>query len=416
MTTTPPMMPPVRGAEETPEATISGARRPRFLRRRRRLLVAAVAVLLVVGFVYFVLPKLIGLGATVRRLRGGDPKWLAFGAVLEALSLGGYIALFRTVFSCHEVRIGWKASYQITMAGVVATKLFAAAGAGGVALTVWALRASGLRTRSIAKRLVTFELLLYSVYAGALVVAGLGLSSGLIGGGAPWTLTLLPAAGGAFAIAVALSIGALPGDFERRARGLPASRRARRLLARLAIAPWAVRDAIGIAIQLVRQRRPWLIGALAYWAFDIAALWACFHAFGTPPPLGVIVMAYFVGTLVNALPLPGGLGGVEGGMIGAFLAFGTPGSLAVLAVLSYRAISFWLPTLPGAAAYLQLRRTVARWKDGPGLPRPSGRWEPSSHSSGLQKTTDIPRGRHLQRAQEPLTGPHRRARDRSSAS
>ena len=56
--------------------------------------------------------------------------------VLEALSLGGYVALFRTVFSCHGARIGWKASYQITMAGVVATKLFAAAGAGGVALTV----------------------------------------------------------------------------------------------------------------------------------------------------------------------------------------------------------------------------------------------------------------------------------------
>ena len=32
-------------------------------------------------------------------------------------------------------------------------------------------------------------------------------------------------------------------------------------------------------------------------------------------------------------------------------------------MLSYRAISFWLPTLPGAVAYFQLRRTVARWRD-----------------------------------------------------
>lgn len=68
--------------------------------------------------------------------RSAEPKWLGLGVVLEALSLGGYVALFRTVFSCHGARIGWKASYQITMAGVVATKLFAAAGAGGVALTV----------------------------------------------------------------------------------------------------------------------------------------------------------------------------------------------------------------------------------------------------------------------------------------
>ena len=53
-----------------------------------------------------------------------------------------------------------------------------------------------------------------------------------------------------------------------------------------------------------------------------------------------------VGTLANTLPLPGGIGGVEGGMIGAFLAFGVNASLAVLAVLTYGAISYWLPTLP----------------------------------------------------------------------
>ena len=88
-----------------------------------------------------------------------------------------------------------------------------------------------------------------------------------------------------------------------------------------------------------------------------------FHAFGTPPPFTVILMCYFVGTLGNLLPLPGGLGGVEGGMIGAFAAFGVDFNLAVLAVLSYRAISFWLPTVPGAIAYFQLRRTVARWRE-----------------------------------------------------
>ena len=80
------------------------------------------------------------------------------------------------------------------------------------------------------------------------------------------------------------------------------------------------------------------------------------------PPFTVIWMAYFVGTLGNLLPLPGGLGGVEGGMIGAFVAFGVDFNLAVVAVLSYRGISFWLPTLPGAIAYFQLRRTVARWR------------------------------------------------------
>jgi putative heme transporter len=322
-----------------------------------------VGVAAIAGFIQFVVPQLSALGPTLHRLRAGDPKWLGFGVVLEALSLGGYVALLRTVFSCHGVRIGWKASYQITMAGVVATKLFAAAGAGGVALTVWALRASGLSARSVARRVLALEFFLYGVYAGTLVVVGVGLRSGLFAGRAPWTLTIAPAVLGATVIVVLLSMRALPNDFERRMKPLVGARRGRRLLARLASAPWAVHDALDIVFSLIRERKPWLIGAIAYWGFDIATLWTCFHAFGSPPTVAVLVMAYFVGALANALPLPGGLGGVEAGLIGAFLAFGTHASLAILAVLSYRLISFWLPTVPGAAAYLQLRRTVGVWRD-----------------------------------------------------
>jgi uncharacterized protein (TIRG00374 family) len=346
--------------EATSEAPHS--RRRGFLRRHGRAVTAVIGVAAVAGFIQFVVPQLSALGPTLHRLRAADPKWLAFGIVLEALSLAGYVALFRTVFSCHGVRIGWNASYQITMAGVVATKLFAAAGAGGVALTVWALRASGLSARAVARRVLTFEFFLYGAYAGTLVVVGVGLRIGLFPGRAPWTLTVAPAVLGATLIAVLLSMRALPKDFERRMKPLTDARRGRRLLARLSSAPWAVHDALGICFSLVRERKPGLIGAVAYWGFDIATLWACFQAFGSPPTVAVIVMAYFVGALANALPLPGGLGGVEAGMIGAFLAFGTHASLAILAVLSYRLISFWLPTIPGAAAYFQLRRTVDVWR------------------------------------------------------
>jgi uncharacterized protein (TIRG00374 family) len=119
-----------------------------------------------------------------------------------------------------------------------------------------------------------------------------------------------------------------------------------------------VRGALGLA----RSGEPGLLGAFAWWGFDIAVLWASFHAFGAAPSVAVIVMGYFVGTLANTLPLPGGVGGVDGGMIGAFLAFGVDPATAVLAVLSYRAIAFWLPTLPGLVAYFQLRRTMGEWK------------------------------------------------------
>lgn len=360
---TPEEDPASRPFGEAASGAPSPDRRRGFLRRHRRAVAAAVGVAAVAGFIQFVLPQLGALGPTLHRLRAGDPKWLALGVVLEALSLGGYVALFRTVFSCHGVRIGWSASYQITMAGVVATKLFAAGGAGGVALTVWALRASGLSARNVARRVLALEFFLYGVYAGALVVVGIGLRSGLFPGRSPWTLTVAPAILGGIVIALLLSMRALPSDFERRIKPLAGARRGRRMLARVASAPWAVHDALGIAFALIKEGNPWLLGAIAYWGFDIATLWTCFHAFGSPPTVAVIVMAYFVGTLANSLPLPGGLGGVEAGMVGAFLGFGTHASLAILAVLSYRLISFWLPTLPGAAAYLQLRHTVGAWRD-----------------------------------------------------
>ena len=76
------------------------------------------------------------------------------------------------------------------------------------------------------------------------------------------------------------------------------------------------------AISHLRSRDPALLGAVLFWAFQIAVLWAAFHAFGDAPPLAVLVQGFFVGMLGNLLPMPGGVGGVEGGMIAAFVAFG----------------------------------------------------------------------------------------------
>jgi uncharacterized membrane protein YbhN (UPF0104 family) len=156
----------------------------------------------------------------------------------------------------------------------------------------------------------------------------------------------------------------LPEDIERRlARRAEGSGRVAHWTAALATAPALAASGIRTAIALARGRDWRLLGAPAWWGFEIGVLWACFRAFGSAPPLTVIWMAYFVGMLGNLLPVPGGIGGVEGGMIGALVAFGVDFNLAVLAVLAYRGISFWLPTIPGLVAYLQLRRTVARWRD-----------------------------------------------------
>ena len=114
---------------------------------------------------------------------------------------------------------------------------------------------------------------------------------------------------------------------------------------------------------MVRNHNPAILGSIAFWAFNVAVLWASFRAFGDAPPWAVLTMAFFVGMLGNLLPLPGGVGGVDGGMIGALIAFGVDGGLAVVAVLTYRAFAFWLPTIPGAIAFFQLQRTVARWRE-----------------------------------------------------
>jgi uncharacterized membrane protein YbhN (UPF0104 family) len=203
----------------------------------------------------------------------------------------------------------------------------------------------------------------YSVYLVALIVCGLGLYSGVFVGEGPTALTLIPAILSAVALALGAAMGLLPDESERRLEKLSHRKgRIGRLAARFATLPATLGSGVRTALGLVRERNWGLLGALGYWGFDIAVLGASFRAFGTVVPIAVLVMGYFLGTLGSLLPLPGGIGGVEGGMIGAFAAFGIPADRAVIAVLTYRAISFWLPTLPGIGGYLTLRSTVHGWR------------------------------------------------------
>ncbi len=331
---------------------------------RRRLIFLGLFIIAAVAGLYFLIPKLAGLKQTWGRLKHGDPLWLAVAMVVELLSIGGYTLLFGTIFSRGNRRIGWKASIEIPLAGIAAIRLLAAAGAGGVAVSAWALRRAGMEPRTIACRMVASYVLQYTVYLLALLVGGLGLRYGLFPGQAPFLLTILPAAFSAVVLVLVLSMALVPGDFERRLEQL-ARRHGRvgRLAARFATAPATLGSGVRTALEIVGERRPGVLGAVAYWAFDIAALGFSFKAFGTGLPVAVLVMCYFLGTLGSLLPLPGGIGGVEGGMIGAFAAFGVPGGSAVIGVLAYRAISFWLPTLPGIAGYVALRRRVHGWQE-----------------------------------------------------
>jgi hypothetical protein len=115
---------------------------------------------------------------------------------------------------------------------------------------------------------------------------------------------------------------------------------------------WVVRQGAADAGHMLAGGNRKLVGAsLAYYAFDNAVLWATFRAFGSSPPLGVIVMGYLVGSLAAALPVPAGLGALEGGLIGALVLYGAPAPAAVGAVLLYRGISVGLAVALGGAAW-----------------------------------------------------------------
>jgi uncharacterized protein (TIRG00374 family) len=330
---------------------------------RRNLIALGGFLLASLAALYFLLPQIAGLDDTWNRINQGRPEW-TFAALLLTLGMfAGYVAMFRGVFLRAGSRIGWRASYQITMAGLAASRLFAAGGAGGLVLTAWALRRSGMRKRTVADKTIEFLVLTYLPYAIAVVVCGFGLHWGLFSGEDPFSLTFVPAVVGVVLLGLALAIAFIPTDLQRRLRPF-AKRESKvgRLMEQLAAAPAATSAGVRDALAHLRSRDPALLGAVLFWAFQIAVLWAAFHAFGDSPPIAVLVQAFFIGMLGNLLPMPGGVGGVEGGMIGAFAAFGVDSGLAVVAVLVYRAFTFWLPLVPGVIAYFRLRRTVEGWK------------------------------------------------------
>jgi uncharacterized membrane protein YbhN (UPF0104 family) len=311
--------------------------------RRIAVMLGATAILVVGALV--LAPKIADLPDVWQRLAHGDMSWLGFALVLEALSFAGHIVLFRAVALDERGRIGMRASTEITLAGHMATRVLATAGAGGVALTAWAMRKAGMERRDVASRMTTFLVLLYVVYMAAMFFGGLGLYFGLIPGGGSFAITVVPAIVGFVVVATVWSF-----QFVK-----PGESRLRRWVS-------PVGDGVRDAKRLVKSGNLGLLGAILWWGFDIAVLWASFKAFGSSPAIGVLVVAYFVGTLANLLPLPGGIGGVDGGMVGALVAFGTNPGLAIVAVLAYRFFAFWLPIAPGAVAFASLRRTVSTWE------------------------------------------------------
>ena len=355
--------------EESSEDESVGAFQALLADRRKLFSGVAVVVLIVFG-IYVVFPKLVGLDDAVRKLDNAVWYWIVIAIAFNVAAFGAYVALFRGILggtrndAVHQ-RLDLTASYQITMAGLAATRIFSAAGAGGLVLTYWALRKAGMPRRRAACRMVAFMVLLYGVYTIALILCGILLRTHVLPGDAPFGGTVVPAVVSAIVVAVFLLIALIPQDVERRMQGYAGGYRRTRYLTRLAKGPATVATGVRTAIAYVRhpQRGALAVGgAVGFWAANIAVLWASFEAFGGDVPFAVLVQGFFVGMAANLIPSPfGGVGSVDAGMIGAFVLFGIDEATVFPAVLTYRVIAFWLPIPPGIVAFFQLRNTVAGW-------------------------------------------------------
>ncbi|MGO9487490.1 MAG: lysylphosphatidylglycerol synthase transmembrane domain-containing protein [Solirubrobacteraceae bacterium] len=332
----------VSATDLTPPPEVQG---PRL--RRRLLILATVAVGIVA-----VITLVPGLASLRERFAHGDPGWLAAGAGLKVLSGVCYVMVFRSVFC---PKMPWGTSGQIGFSELGANAVIPTGGAGGLALGAWALRRGGMDGARIARRSIAFFFLTSLPNVLGVILIGAGLAIKLFPGRAGLALTLVPAIVASAAIGLTIVGGRWAGRAgvrlqERRGED---SRSARVL--------HAVADGVSESLSLLRHGDPLLLVGLAgYLAFDVMVLWATFNAFGSVPPLAIVWIGYLIGELGGLIPVPGGIGGVDVGLVGTFALYGVPVGAATAAVLAYRAIALVVPAVMGGVAFVMLRRTVAR--------------------------------------------------------
>jgi uncharacterized membrane protein YbhN (UPF0104 family) len=327
--------PPPIEAEPLPEEFSSG-------RLRRSLVAIGVLALLVVAAIVLV-P---GLASLREKLAGARPGWLVIAALLEVGSCASYVIAFRAVFCS---RMSWRTSTEIGLSELAANSLFSVGGAGGLALGAWILRRGGVAPGHIARRTVAFFLLTSLANVTFLVLGGIGLATGLLPGSPSVMLGVVPAVAGVLAVGAVLAARAAAGALARRSRR-PRIARGVRTLA----------DGVDEALALLRSREPAIaLGAAGYLLFDVAMLGVCFAAFGNDvPPVGVLLMAFLIGQLGGLIPIPGGLGGVDAGLVGGLVLYGVGTADAVAAVIAYRGLLLAIPALLGLPALASLRRRL----------------------------------------------------------
>jgi len=336
-----------------------------------RQLLRSIVLLLVLGaIVVALLAAVPSLAVVTHELGQAQAGWVALAVLAELASCFAFVFFFQGIFWRGPRRLAARLAWTEMAAGA----LLPAGGAGGLGLGAFVLSKFGMPGRAIAIRSSVVFLVTSAVTVGALSVFGFGLAVGVFEGPHQPLLTLLPALVGVLVIGLFLAV---PGSLTRIA-GKHADKHSR-------IASTLTSLAAGIRESEAVLRHPnWrLLGAVGFWIFDVATLWLAFRALGSAPPFGAVVMGYLIGMAANMLPIPGGIGAVDLGLVGMLAVYGARLSTAAAAVLVYRAISLWIPTLVGTVAYLLLRGDLRR----PVTPR-GGSWPPREQTLARARPAD----------------------------
>jgi uncharacterized membrane protein YbhN (UPF0104 family) len=290
------------------------------------------------------LPPLAGIPG---RLVAGCGAWIALAVALEALSVVGFVLIFKLILG---TRMNWR---QASASGLRALGASTLLPAGNIVGPVMGVRSSADDTPLAALTRSTIALTVITLAPGVIVLGAVAvvLWLGLVDGPHD-ALRTLPAAG--IALTLIIAMAQIRTRSTHRDRRPDEAGRVRRAARQLVAALRPVSDGVAEARSVLVARDWKLLGAVGYYAFDNAVLWAAFHAYGHTPAPSVIVMGYLVGSLGSALPIPAGLGAVEGGMIGALVLYGAPAGPAAGAVLLYRGVSLLLPVALSACAWAML--------------------------------------------------------------
>jgi len=303
----------------------------------------------------------------------GNPLYVALAIPCEILSISGYILLFWAVYGAAARRkeqgadaarpLSLKESMQLTTSRLALGDTLPGGGATGFAVQFWALSRAGFNAAQISRTTTAFLVLSNTVMTVMIFVLGVVIGSGLAAGHLHPALTWIPAA---IALAVIITLlvfarkGATfvppPPDAAPPYTGKHAKWRNMAWSVTVRLPPGA-NDAMHII------RRPFaIIGMLANPGFDFCAFYLGYAAVGDPLPISIMLMAYFIGQVGSLIPLPGGIGGVQGLAIGVLVAGGAPAHIATAGVLVWTGVALGTQIVWGLWQYWGLRKSMKAWE------------------------------------------------------